>query len=132
MVANGKHGSPSRRVLSLVSACVKIREKRRNGTVKCKTILSLMALTALATGMNVAQAFDFGDMMNPSDWFGGNHHDRDYYDRGYYGGYGPYGWGGGPYGWGGGPYGWGGGYPGAIVVNPNQGSSTPPPPKTPE
>jgi hypothetical protein len=113
--------------------------------VKCKTIISLTTLTALATGMNVAQAFNFGDMMNPSDWFGGNHHDRDYYDRGYYGGYGPYGWGGGPYGWGGGPYGWGGGpygwgspygwgggYPGAIVVNPNQGSSAPPPPKTPE
>jgi len=82
--------------------------------VKCKTILSLMALTALAIGMNVAQAFDFGDMMNPSDWFGGNH-DRDYYDRGYYGGYGPYGGGwGGPYGGGwGGPYGgWGGPYGG--------------------
>ena len=103
--------------------------------MKCKTIISLTALTVLATGMNVARAFDFGDMMNPSDWFGGNNHDRDYYDRGYYGGYGPYGWGG-PYGGGwGGPYGgWGGygGYPGAIVVNPNQGSSSPPPPKTPE
>ncbi|MGD2137756.1 MAG: hypothetical protein PVF08_05810 [Gammaproteobacteria bacterium] len=98
--------------------------------------------------MTSVQAWDFGDMMDPGEWFGGN--DDDWYDRGYYGGYGPYGWGGGPYGWGGGPYGWGGGpygwgggpygwggyggyggYPGAIVVNPNQGSSAPPP-KMPE
>ena len=104
--------------------------------MKLKTIF---VSAVLATGVNVAQAFDMGDMMDPGEWFGNN--DRDYYDRGYYRGYGPYGWGGGPYGWGGGPYGWGGGpygyggyggYPGAIVVNPNQGSNNPPPPKVPE
>jgi hypothetical protein len=107
------------------------------------------ALAALVTGMTTAHAFDFGDMMDPGEWFGD---DDDWYERGYYGGpygpYGPYGWGGpygyGPYGGGpyggpygpygyGGPYGgWGGGYPGAIVVNPSQGSSAPPPPRTPE
>ena len=107
-----------------------------------KTVFLFAGLTLVA---GTAQAFNFGNMMNPSDWFGNNHdHDR-YYDR-YYGGYGPYGWGGpyggwgGPYGgWGGpygygGPYGWGGGgYPSAIVVSPGQGSNnTPPPPKPPE
>lgn len=107
---------------------------------------TILLFAVLAAGGNAAQALDMGDMMNPSKWFGGGH-DRDYYDRGYYGGYGPYGWGGGPYGWGGGPYGWGGGpygwgggpwgyggyggYPGTVVVNPSQGSSAPPP-KAPE
>ena len=107
--------------------------------MKLKTIF-LSAV--LATGVNVAQAFDMGDMMDPGEWFGNN--DRDYYDRGYYGGYGPYGYGGpyggwgGPYGgWGGGPYGWGGpygygGYPGAYMVNPGQGGNTAPPPRLPE
>lgn len=105
---------------------------------------SIFLFAALALGANVAHAFDFGNMMNPGEWFDNN--DRDYYDRGYrgygpygyggpYGGYGPYG--GGPYGWGGGPYGWGGpyggygGYPGAIVVTPSQGN-TAPAPKPPE
>ena len=104
---------------------------------------SIFLFAALALGANVAHAFDFGNMMNPGEWFD---NDRDYYDRGYrgygpygyggpYGGYGPYG--GGPYGWGGGPYGWGGpyggygGYPGAIVVTPSQGN-TAPAPKPPE
>jgi hypothetical protein len=108
-----------------------------------KTII-LSAAAALAMGMNAAQAFNFGNMMNPGKWFG----DDDHHDRYYrYGGYGPYGWGGGPYGWGGGPYGWGGGpygwgggpygwggyggQPSTIVVTPSQGESKPPP-KAPE
>ena len=107
---------------------------------------SIFLFAALALGANVAHAFDFGNMMNPGEWFD---NDNDYYDRGYRGyggGYGPYGYGpygGGPYGWGGpyggygGPYGWGGpyggygGYPGAIVVKPSQGN-TQPAPKPPE
>jgi hypothetical protein len=117
-----------------------------NGTVKRKIIISVAALgLAGMAAANVAQAFNFGNMMNPSRWFD-NDHDR-YYDRGYYGGYGggPYGWGG-PYGYGGGPYGWGGpyggcggygpygygggyggGYPSTIVVSPSsEGSKAPP------
>lgn len=97
-----------------------------------------IGLAALTVG-SAAQAFNMGNMMNPSRWF--NDNDRyDRYDRylgGPYGGYGPYGGGwGGPYGYGGGPYGWGspygyGGYPGAIVVQPQ---SAPPaaPPRLPE
>jgi hypothetical protein len=109
--------------------------------VKRKIIISVAALgLAGMAAANVAQAFNFGNMMNPSRWFD---NDRDrYYDRGYYGGYGggPYGWGGpyggwgGPYGgWGGGPwggygpYGYGGGYPSTIVVNPSsEGSQSAP------
>ncbi len=104
---------------------------------------AILLFVGLTLGTGSAQAFNFGNMMNPSDWFGNNHdHDR-YYDR-YYGGYGPYGWGGGPYGWGGpygggygpyggyGGYGWGG-YPPAIVVNPSQSSgNSRPPPRPPE
>jgi len=107
-----------------------------------KNIISRLFVAALCVGgaavFNVAQAFDMGNMMNPSRWFD-NDRDRGYY-RGYdpyYGGYGPYGYGGpyggwgGPYGYGGGPYGWGGypgyggygGGPSTIVVNPTQGSS---------
>ncbi|MCU0562415.1 MAG: hypothetical protein MUE48_00525 [Desulfobacterales bacterium] len=100
--------------------------------------LGIVAMVAVSA----AQAFNFGNMMNPSRWF--NDRDRD---RDYYGGYGPYGYGGGPYGWGGpyggyGPYGgWGGGpwggyggYPSTIVVSPpTSGSqSAPPPPRLPE
>ncbi len=117
--------------------------------MKRKIIISVAALgLAGLAAANVAQAFNFGNMMNPSRWFDS---DRDrYYDRGYdrdyYGGYGggPYGWGGpygggwggpygggwgGPYGgWGGyGPYGYGGGYPSTIVVSPSaEGSKAPP------
>jgi hypothetical protein len=103
-------------------------------TTIAATVIGLAALTA----GSAAQAFNMGNIMNPSRWF--NDNDRyDRYDRhwggGPYGYGGPYGWGGpyggyGPYGWGGGPYGYGG-YPGAIVVQP-QGGSTPPPPKLPE
>jgi hypothetical protein len=105
-----------------------------------KTTIAAMAigLAALTAG-SAAQAFNMGNMMNPSRWF--NDNDRyDRYDRNwggpYGGGYGPYGWGGpygygGPYGGWGGPYGYGG-YPGAIVVQPQGGTATPPPPKLPE
>jgi hypothetical protein len=107
-----------------------------------KTVI--LSAAALAMGMNAAQAFDFGNMMNPGKWFD-NDNDHRY---GRYG-YGPYGWGGGPYGYGGGPYGWGGPYggyggygpygwggayggrPSTIVVNPSS-NDTKPAPKTPE
>jgi hypothetical protein len=123
-----------------------------DSTVSYKKSISRLFVAALCFGgaavLNVAQAFDFGNMMNPSRWF-----DNDRYDRGYYGGYGPYGYGrpygygyGGPWGYGGyGPYGYGGpyggwGYPGygnspsTIVVNPSSGSGNEaaPPPRTPE
>jgi len=120
--------------------------------VKRKIIISVAALgLAGLAAANVAQAFNFGNMMNPSRWFDSDrdrYYDRGYdrgYDRDYYGGYGrgPYGWGGpygggwgGPYGgggwggpWGGyGPYGgYGGGYPSTIVVSPSaEGSKAPP------
>jgi hypothetical protein len=72
------------------------------------TALSLAALIAAAP----AQAMNFGDMMNPGKWMGGNDND-DYYDGPYgYPGYGypgPYGYPG--YGYGGYP-GYGYGYPG--------------------
>lgn len=76
---------------------------------------------ALATGALLIQplptlAFNFGDMMNPGKWVGGNRDRDDHYDDGDYGpnGYGvPYGpYGGYPYGgYGGYPYGGYGGYP---------------------
>jgi hypothetical protein len=120
------------------------------------TLAAVAGLGALGS-VGQAQAFNFGDMMNPGRWFGGDR-DRDrYYDgyghRGPYGGgwggpygYSPYGggWGGGPYGYGGyapygggySPYGWGGGYPGSTIVVTPQGSgsreSAPPPPRVPE
>ncbi len=91
------------------------------------------ALAALGTAAvliavtPVAQAFNFGDFMNPGRWLGGGG-DDDYYDGGYgpgYG-YGPYGGGYGPYGGGYGPYGgapygaapYGAGY-GAPVLPPS-------------
>jgi hypothetical protein len=76
--------------------------------------MSLAALVGLGAFTPMAQAFNFGDMMSPGRWLGGDrdrYDDYDYYD-------GPYGYGGGPYGgpWGGGPWGgpgYGGyGYPG--------------------
>jgi hypothetical protein len=119
------------------------------GTVIKKNTITKLSVAALCIGgaavANVAQAFDFGNMMNPSRWFDNDRYDRGYY-RGYdpyYGGYGPYGYGGpygGPYGgWGPGYGGWGypgayGGAPSTIVVNPTQGSSgsEAPPPRLPE
>ena len=118
--------------------------------MKRKTLVSAAGLAALfvvdAAVLNVAQAWNFGNMMNPSRWFD----DDDYYDRGYYRYGGPYGYGGGPwgygpYGYGGGPYGYGwggypgyygGGYPSTIVVNPggntNRAPAAAPPPRLPE
>ncbi len=117
----------------------------------------IVGLGALAT-TGPAQAFNFGDMMNPNRWFGGDrdrdrYYDYDRYGGGYgpYGGGGPYGGWGGPYGYRGGPWGgygpWGGGwggYPGygggygpgsTIVVTPQGAGSSdkpPPPPRLPE
>jgi hypothetical protein len=74
--------------------------------VNPKKLVSLAATLTIGLGAlmtaGAAQAFNFGDMMNPGRWFGGDR-DRYYdrYDRGY-------GWGG-PYGGYGGPYGYGGG-----------------------
>ena len=75
---------------------------------KVSKLLTILAATGLAGTLlsysPASNAFDFGNMMNPSKWMGG---DNDRYDDGPYGG--P--WGGGPYGggpWGGygpGPYG---------------------------
>ena len=48
--------------------------------------ISLIGLGLLFAGL--AQAFDMGDMMNPSRWMGGRNHDR--YDDDYY--YRDYGW----------------------------------------
>ena len=73
----------------------------------------LVAAGLLLAG--TAQAFDMGNMMNPSKWVGGNK-DRDRYDDGDYGGgpgYGGYGGGPGYGGYGGAPgYGGYGGAPG--------------------
>nr|WP_207168492.1 hypothetical protein [Thiocystis violacea] len=75
---------------------------------KALSLLTLTAATTLAVYAPVSQAFNFGNMMNPSRWMGNNNNDRydDRYDEPYMGG--PYG--GGPYG---SPYG-GYGYPGAY------------------
>ncbi len=105
-------------------------------------IISGMLLTTGCLLVGSADAMNFGDMMNPSKWMGGNSN-RDRYDDGYYGGgpgwggypgygYPGYGYGGYPgygypgYGYGGYPgYGYGGGYPGygggsnqPIIVTP--------------
>lgn len=61
-----------------------------------------LGIVAMVAG-SAAQAFNFGNMMNPSRWFNDRDRDRDYY--GGYGG-GPYGYGG-PGGWGGPGYGYG-------------------------
>jgi hypothetical protein len=86
-------------------------------TIKTFTILAAAASMAGSLAYTpVAEAFGFGDMMNPSKWMGGRNRDRyddDYYD-GPYGG-GP-GWGGPGYGYGGPGYGLGGpGYGGYGV-----------------
>jgi hypothetical protein len=112
--------------------------------MKHKTIL-VAAIAGILGGnlamVNVAQAFNMGNMMSPNKWFNDNDNDRYYrryggYGRGggygpYGGGYGPYGGGYGPYGGGYGPYG-GGGYggynrgPSTIVVNPQPSGNTAP------
>ncbi|GAB0147992.1 MAG: hypothetical protein J7D61_10625 [Marichromatium sp.] len=45
-----------------------------------------IALLALLAQVPAVSAFNFGDMMNPSRWMGGDRYDDDYYD----GPYGPY------------------------------------------
>jgi len=101
-------------------------------SVKTLSAVALAAVVGLGTYVPPAAALNFGDMMNPSRWMGGNrNHDRyndDYYDDGPYGRWGgPYGggpWGGGPYGGYGGPWGAPGygypgyGYPGAAPGAP--------------
>ena len=76
-----------------------------------KSLVLGMAVAFSAGGLlsaNVAQGANFGDMMNPSKWFGGGrdrdyYYDRDYYDRHYYDRY----YGGPGYGWRAPGYGWG-------------------------
>ncbi len=94
-----------------------------------KTLTILAAGSVVAGALSyvpVAQAFGFGDMMNPSKWMGGKNRDRyddDYYD-GPYGG-GP-GYGGPGYGYGGPGYGYGGpGYGGPGYGAPGYGYGAP-------
>ena len=94
-----------------------------------KTLTILAAASVVAGALSyvpVAQAFGFGDMMNPSKWMGGKNRDRyddDYYD-GPYGG-GP-GYGGPGYGYGGPGYGYGGpGYGGPGYGAPGYGYGAP-------
>jgi hypothetical protein len=89
---------------------VKYRTKKSQGII---VIISLLLA-------GTAQAFNLGNMMNPSKWMGSNNRDDDYYNRGYPGyGYGGPGWGGYPgYGYGG--PGWGG-YPGYGYGAPGWG-----------
>ena len=114
-----------------------------------KNLIAYTALVTLGcsslTFMQSAHAFNLGNMMNPSKWFGSSsdrrYRDDYYYDR-YYGGpygygrgYGP-GWGGYGPGWGGYPGyggygpGWGGygyGYPGYAVPQTQQRAPDPVP-----
>jgi hypothetical protein len=98
----------------------------RNGKMKLTAVIATASVLLAGT----AQAFNMGNMMNPSKWMGGNSNSDRYDD--YYGGPGGYGggpgyYGGGPGGYGGGPgyYGGGpGGYGGAPGYNggaPNYG-----------
>lgn len=71
-----------------------------------KSLVLGMAVAFSAGGLlsaNVAQGANFGDMMNPSKWFGGGRDRDDYYDRYYYDRY----YGGPGYGWRAPGYGWG-------------------------
>jgi hypothetical protein len=91
-------------------------------SLRCATTL-ILGVTILTAG-GAACAVNFGDMMNPSKWMGGNK-DRDYdgYGPGYgYGGPG-YGYGGPGYGYGGPGYGYGG--PGYGYGGPGYGYGGP-------
>jgi hypothetical protein len=83
-----------------------------NKTLKTLAIAAAASIAGSLTYTPVAQAFGFGDMMNPSKWMGGRNRDRyddDYYDGGYGGpGFGGPGFGGPGYGYGGPGYGYGG------------------------
>ena len=87
-----------------------------------KTIRNCSLAAAGLLLVNTANAFDMGNMMNPSKWMGGNKNDDDRYDYGGYGG-GP-GYGGYPGGYGGGPgYGGYGGDPGFGYGMPGYGGT---------
>ena len=98
----------------------------RNGKMKLTAVVATVGVLLAGT----AQAFNMGNMMNPSKWMGGNSNSDRYVD--YYGGPGGYGggpgyYGGGPGYYGGGPGGYGGGpgYGGAPGYNggaPNYGA----------
>ena len=103
---------------------------------KTLSALSMAVVLGFAAYTPVAQAFNFGDMMNPGRWMGGDrdrYDDEDYYDGPYgggpwggpgYGGYPGYGYGGYP-GYGGGYPGYGGGYPSAGYGFPGYGAAPP-------
>jgi hypothetical protein len=92
---------------------IKTKERHmRNKAIKCSTAIVVSGLLLAST----ANAFDMGNMMNPSKWMGGNKNSDRYDD---YGG-GPGGYGGGPGGYGGGPGGYGGG-PGGYGGAPGYG-----------
>jgi hypothetical protein len=97
------------------------------GQMNMRRAATLILGLTLAAGGGSAFAINFGDMMNPSKWMGGNKNrdrdDRDYYGPGY--GYGGPGWGyGGPgYGYGGPGYGYGG--PGYGYGGPGWGYGAP-------
>jgi hypothetical protein len=98
-----------------------------NKTLKTLAIVATAAasIAGSLTYTPVAQAFGFGDMMNPSRWMGGRNRDRyddDYYDGGYGGpGFGGPGFGGPGYGYGGPGYG-GYGAPGYGYGAPGYGA----------
>ncbi len=76
-------------------------------TIKTFAILAAASIVGSLSYTPVAEAFGFGDMMNPSKWMGGKNRDR--YDDDYYDGpNGGPGWGGPGYGYGGPGYGYGG------------------------
>ena len=77
----------------------------RNKAIKLSAVIAASSLLLAGT----AQAFNMGNMMNPSKWMGGNSNSDRYNDYGGGPGYGGYG--GGPGGYGG--PGYGGGYGGA-------------------
>lgn len=95
-----------------------------------KTLALIAAAVSVAGSLAyvpTAEAFGFGDMMNPSKWMGGKNRDRDRYEDDYYDG--PGGYGGGPgYGYGGPGYGgpgYGYGAPGYGYGAPGYGYGAP-------
>ena len=98
--------------------------------------LTLIAAAASVVGsltyVPVAEAFGFGDMMNPSRWMGGKNRDRDRYDDYYDDG--PRGYGGPGYGYGGPGYGYGGpgyGYGAPAMATAPRAMATAPRPMVP-
>ena len=93
----------------------------RNAKIKLTAVVATVGVLLAGT----AQAFNMGNMMNPSKWMGGNSNSDRYDD--YYGGPGGYGggpgyYGGGPGGYGGGPGYYGGG-PGGYGGGPGYGGA---------